>query len=114
MDADLAQSVIDDAFEALGAAGCTYTPPSGDPVVDIPLIVHIKTGEHLQGGVSFSRGAFETNARAVAVICRASDVETPVVGGEFAVGAVTYQIGEAPSWDDAHGLTWRCRCERLS
>lgn len=118
MDAELAASVIDDAFQALGTPGCRYEPPAGPDVTDLILIRHRRSGDRTAGGLAFGRGEFTTTERPQAIVVRRSDVALPLIGGVFvlprAAGPeVRARIGEDPVEDDIHGFAWRCSVELL-
>lgn len=118
MDAELAESVIDDAFEGLGAAGCRYVGPGGAPVAEgLVLILHRRNQDRLRAGFSLGRGGLETTDRAEAVVVRARDVPQPRREGLFIIpspgGEVQFRIGEDPVHDDIAGITWRCSVVRL-
>ena len=112
MDADLAKSVVDDAFEGLGTPDCLYQPPGGgSPVEGLVLILHRpSTGQAGPRGVRFSAGAmsFETSTQTAYMIVRAADVPDPVEGGVFTRLGVDWKIGEEPTENDALGLSLRC------
>ncbi len=112
MDAELAQSAIDDAFEGLGTPDCRYEPPGGGPPVEgLVLIVHRPSTERVSGGVSFENGRmnFESDVKPTSIIVRVTDLPDPAENGIFVVAARRYRIGETPVENDAHGLSLRCR-----
>lgn len=118
MDAELAESVIDDAFEGLGTAGCRYVGPGGAPVTeDLVLIHHRRSGDRTRPGFTLGRGGLETTERPEAIIVRARDVPQPRMSGLFVLplpgGEAQFRIGEDPGHDDIAGLTWRCAVVRL-
>lgn len=112
MDAEIAKSVVDDAFEGLGTPDCLYQPPGGgSPVEGLVLILHRpSTGQAGPRGVRFSAGAmsFETDTQPADIIVRAADVPAPAEGGVFTRLGVQWRIGEAPVENDALGLSFRC------
>lgn len=112
MDAEIAQSVVDDAFEGLGTPDCLYQPPGGgSPVEGLVLILHRPSaGQAGRRGVRFSAGAmsFETNTQSAFMIVRAADVAAPAENGVFTRLGVQWRIGEEPVENDALGLSWRC------
>ncbi len=119
MDAELAASVIDDAFEAFGTPGSRYEPPSGDPILDIVVIRHRRIGDRTRGGFTLGRGGMETTDRPQAVVVRRRDVPTPAPGGVFVLpreGApdVRLRVGEDPVEDDVNGLSLRCSVEDVT
>jgi len=117
MDAELAESVIDDAFEALGTPDCRYQPPgSGPAVLGIRLLRHRRAGERSRGGLMLGRGGLETTDRPQSIIVRASEVPQPLAQGVLTMplkggGERNFIIGEDPVEDDIHGLSWRCSVE---
>lgn len=118
MDAELAESVIDDAFEGLGTAGCRYVAPGGAPVTeDLVLIHHRRSQDRLKGGFAFSRGGLESTDRPEAIVVRAREVPQPRKDGLFVMpvagGEAQFRIGEDPAYDDLAGLSWRCAVVRL-
>lgn len=119
MDAELAASVIDDAFQAFGTPGCAYTAPDGSVVEGITVMRHRRVGERSKPGFSLGRGGLETTDRALSVVVRNREVAGPVMGGVFDMparggrAAQRLKIGEDPILDDSEGLTWRCSVEVL-
>lgn len=110
MDAETAQSVIDDAFEGLGTPDCLYQPPGGGSSVEgLVLILHRPSAERLRGGVRFDDGGFRTSEKPAAVIWRVDDLPAdPPQGARFTIGATTWLVGENEAEDDdVHGLSRR-------
>lgn len=115
MNADIAQSVIDDVFETLGLTGCTYRPPSGDVIEDVVILLHRPNAMARPGAVSLGRGGLQTNLQGIPVLVRAEEVPSPVTGGVFtAEDGRAWTIGEAPVQDDSLGLVWRCPARKTA
>lgn len=118
MDADLTQSVVDDAFEGLGTPDCLYDPPGGGSSVEgLVLILHRPSAERSRGGVRFSAGQvnFETDVKPASIIVRRADLQgaTPEIDGVFTRKGVRWRVGEDPVDDDIEGYSLRCSVVRL-
>jgi hypothetical protein len=119
MDAELAASVIDDAFEALGTAGCRYLAPGETtPLAGLTLLRHRRSSEREKPGFTLGRGGLETTDRPQAIIVRRSEVPQPLAEGVFVMPRpglpdLRFRIGEDPLEDDINGLSWRCSVEVL-
>lgn len=113
MDAELAKSVVDDAFEGLGTPDCLYQPPGGGSAVeDLRVILHRSSAAHGgRGAVKFSRGDmdFRTDVQPAAVVYRAADLpDGAAEGGVFTIAGVEWTVGEGePLDDDLHGWSRR-------
>ena len=114
MDAELAESVVDDAFEGLGTPECLYEPPGGGSSVEgLVLILHRPSTERARSnGVRFERGEFHTDAQPAAIISLRRQVE-PEEGGVFVIAGGRWKIGEAPVDDDAFGFSQRSSVVKL-
>jgi|GEM_PF-1768214 len=114
MDAELAASVIDDAFQAFGRQGCRYEAPAGGPVTtDLVLIRHRRAADRQRSGMAFGRGGFETTDKPEALLVRRAQLAQPEVDGVFVMptpggGEQRFRIGEDPTEDDVNGIAWRC------
>jgi hypothetical protein len=119
MDAELAASVIDDAFQAFGTPRCTYTDPDGTVTEGVTVLRHRPIGERSKPGFALGRGGLETTDRPQAVIVRASEISAPQKDGIIQMPArggrpaLSLRIGEDPVEDDVNGIAWRCPVEVL-
>lgn len=118
MDAETAESVIEDVFDALGTPGCRYEPPSGAAVEDLILIRHRRSGERGAPSLGFGRGGFTSTDRPQAIVVLRRQLAAPLTDGVFSIpqaggSPVRFRIGEDPSDDDVHGFSLRCPVERL-
>lgn len=119
MDAELAASVIDDAFQAFGTPHCTYRAPNGAVVEGVTVLRHRPIGERGKPGFALGRGGLETTDRPQAVVVRASEVAEPLKDGIIDMPArggrpaLSLRIGEDPVEDDVNGIAWRCPVEVL-